>query len=290
MKKSLIALAVAATAATPMAASAAMLQAANPDQSGINLYGSFRPQIVSQDTTSFSDGASRWGVMGEEDLGNGMAALYRFERSFSTVDATQGERGRLAYAGLKGGFGALIMGNQWTPYYNVIGSPSDIFASAGINNYIGTARSDRALAYALPAGLPIGGAIAYVNEGEDAGGDAVNGGFTLGAGPVTIGLGFHDADALDDTVWGLSVGGNFGGFGATVMVEDAPDGSTPFAVTGTFAGFALQYQNTDSGVDEEAWTAGYTYRISSGTRLQFAYETADGVDDDKFVARYRVDF
>ena len=72
MKKSLIALAVAATVATPMAASAAMLQAADPDQSGINLYGSLRPQYVNQGNGSeMGDGASRWGIRGSHDLGNG---------------------------------------------------------------------------------------------------------------------------------------------------------------------------------------------------------------------------
>ncbi len=291
MKKSLIALAVAATAATPMAASAAMLQAANPDQSGINLYGSFRPQIVSQGSLSFGDGVSRWGLMGSHDLGNGLSAIYRFERKMDTTSATQAEGGRLSYAGLKGGFGAVIMGQQWTPYYNTIGSPSDIFASAGISQYAGPFRTGNALAYALPGGLPIAGAMAVVVDGEDTDDvDAFNGGFSMAAGPVTIGLGWHDAAAADDTLWGLSVGGNFGDFGATFMIEDTGD-TNPWAVTGTWGGFAIQYADADTAnLDTTATTLGYTYKLSGNTRVQFAWETNDTQDDDKFVARYRVDF
>ena len=63
MKKSLIALAVAATTAAPMAASAAMLQAAG-DQEGINLYGSFRPQFISVGSERIGDGGSRFGLKG----------------------------------------------------------------------------------------------------------------------------------------------------------------------------------------------------------------------------------
>jgi predicted porin len=84
MKKSLIAMAVAATVATPMVASAAMLQSAG-EQEGINLYGSFRPQYTNQDSASIiRDGGSRWGIQGTHDLGNGAESFYHLERKFDT--------------------------------------------------------------------------------------------------------------------------------------------------------------------------------------------------------------
>ena len=78
MKKSLIALAVAATVATPMAASAAMLQAAG-DQEGINLYGSIRPQWLSLSDDAIVDDGSRFGVKGSHDLGNGLSSFYTID-------------------------------------------------------------------------------------------------------------------------------------------------------------------------------------------------------------------
>jgi len=297
MKKSLITLAVAATAVAPMAASAAMLQASG-DQDGINLYGSFRPQVVSEADVIFADGGSRWGFKGTHDMGNGLSSFYRFERSFSTATRTENDTiQRLAYAGLAGGFGKVSFGNQWTPYYNTVGSPSDLFASTGLANYGSRGATapfrsnESALIYALPKLGIVSGALGFIPNGQFGGieSDAVSAGLTIAAGPVNIGLGYNKVDVEDDSRLGLSVGGQFGPVGATFMVEDDGLGN-PWAITGTIAGFALQYSEQDLEVDSSAFTAGYTFKMSSTTRLQLAYENADLRTDDKWVARYRVDF
>jgi len=305
MKKSLIALAVAATVATPMAASAAMLQAAG-EQDGINLYGSFRPQFQAGADNEINDGFSRWGIKGSHDLGNGMSSFYRMERKLSTANASD-PGGRLAYAGVKGGWGALAGGQQWTPYYSSVVSPSDIFAGGGAANYTGPGRAGNALTYALPSGMAIGGAIMVVANGDitDADGnvaedqddlDAISLGLTAAAGPVTFGLGVHDDSATNRTRVGLSVGGNFGPVGATFLVEDTDPkegdgGSTPWHLTFTGWGFAYQYSDGDlDDVDSAANTLGYTYKLSGNTRIQLTYQTVKNVDDDVFTFRYRVDF
>ncbi len=305
MKKSLIALAVAATVATPMAASAATLQAAE-DQDAISLYGSVRPQFVSGGDESISDGGSRFGVMGDHDLGNGQSSFFRIESKVSTSNAVFGGSGRLAYAGLKGGWGAVAGGQQWTPYYTNIASPHDIFASNGLGNYTGPGFASNALSYALPSGMAIGGAIATVINGDvaDADGvvadeqnaiDAISAALTAQAGPVVIGLGVHDDSATDRTRVGLSLTGNFGPVGLGFLVEDTDPaegegGSTPWAITGQWMGIGLQYQDTDQAVDNTGWTLGYMYKLSGNTRVQFSYGSNDWTEDDKFVARYRVDF
>ena len=316
MKKSLIALAVAATVATPMAASAAMLQAAG-DQSGIDLYGSIRPQWVSLGDDVITDGGSRFGVKGSHDLGNGLSSFYRIEQKVSTANAEFPSGGRLAYAGLKGGWGAIAGGQQWTPYYSIIGSPSDIFASAGLSNYNDTGgpfRAGNALTYALPTGMVVGGAIMAVINGditdevgnvaeeqEDL--DATSLGLSANAGPVVIGLGVHDQSDTNRTRVGLSVSGDLGPVFLAFMVEDTDPkegdgGGTPWALTAQWLGIGLQFSELDAtldgdgvdGSDTTAWTLGYQYRLSSNTRIQFAYESADWREDDKFVARWRVDF
>lgn len=308
MKKSLIALAVAATAATPMVASAAVLQAAG-DQEGINVYGSLRPQFVSSGDEKIGDGGSRWGIQGSHDLGNGLKSTYRFEQKLSTESASFPTSGRLAYAGLGGNFGWVGLGQQWTPYYVTIASPSDIFASTGVGNYNNTGgpfRAGNVLAYALPQGMVVGGAIAFVINGDvaDADGnildtqdsvDATSAGLTFNAGPMKIGLGVHDTSATSKTRVGFSVGGDFGPVAATLMFEDTDPkegdgGQNPWAITVSSMGFAAQYSDTDEAIDSTAFTLGYTYKMSANTRMQFAWETADWADNDKFVARYRVDF
>jgi predicted porin len=312
MKKSLIALAVAATVATPMAASAAMLQAAG-DQEGINLYGSIRPQWVSLKDDSITDGGSRFGIKGSHDLGNGLSSFYRIEAKVSTANADFPSGGRLAYAGLKGGWGAIAGGQQWTPYYSIVGSPSDIFASAGLSNYNDTGgpfRAGNALTYALPTGMVVGGAVMGVINGDvtNAEGDVLDNqddldvvslGLTANAGPVVIGFGYNgdNQDEIGRDRIGLSVSGNLGPVFAAFMIEDTDPqpglgGEQPWAITAQWLGIGLQYSDLDSLNEDgnKAWTLGYQYKLSAKTRIQFAYESLDWRSDDKFVARWRVDF
>ncbi len=309
MKKSLIALAVAATVATPMAASAATLQAAE-DQDAINLYGSLRPQFVSGGDESVGDGTSRFGIMGDHDLGNGLSSFYRLEQKVSTATANFPTGGRLAYAGLKGGFGAVAGGQQWSPYYTTVASPNDIFASNGLANYNETPgahwRPSNALSYALPSGLAVGGAIAIVVNGDvtDADGnvlddqdavDAVSAGLSFGAGPASFGLGYYDESSTGVSRLGLTLGADMGPVNAKFMIEDVDGGDdadsiNPWAITLSAMGFGLQFASTDADDDDQAVTLGYTYKVSGNTRVQFSWENNDWTDDDKFVARYRVDF
>lgn len=130
MKKSILALAVAAALAAPIAAQADTI-----------LYGSARVSVDyndedSTDPLNNNDGNwdvvnndSRLGVLGSEDLGGGLSAVYQYEFG---VDVTEGgnlESNRPKFVGLKGNFGTLTLGTQETPYYHVAGI-TDIFNSA----------------------------------------------------------------------------------------------------------------------------------------------------------------
>ena len=124
MKKTVVALAVTAALAIPLAAQADTI-----------LYGSARVSVdyVDEDPVDgFWDvvnNDSRLGVLGSEDLGGGLSAVYQYEFG---VDVTEGgniESNRPKFVGLKGGFGTLTLGTQETPYYHVAGV-TDIFNSA----------------------------------------------------------------------------------------------------------------------------------------------------------------
>ncbi len=127
MKKSILALAVAGALAIPFAAQADTI-----------LYGSARVSVDYNDELSpfvDSDGSwdvvnnsSRLGVVGSEDLGGGLSAVYRYEFGVDVTEGGNWESNRPKYVGLKGGFGTLTLGTQDTPYYNVAGI-TDIFNS-----------------------------------------------------------------------------------------------------------------------------------------------------------------
>ena len=124
MKKSLIALAALAAVG---AASA---------QSSVTLYGVLDagytwtqhtakvPGTTFKTTeTGFTSGnlsGSRWGLKGQEDLGNGLAAVFNVEAGFDSIngDFTTGFN-RRAVVGLKGSFGQVLVGRDDTPLDNL---------------------------------------------------------------------------------------------------------------------------------------------------------------------------
>ncbi|MDO5091187.1 MAG: porin [Cardiobacteriaceae bacterium] len=124
MKKSLLALAIVSAAASAA--------------DHTNLYGSLAFDVGAVDNNQPGTSATfdannikaRFGIKGEEDLGNGMAAVFRFE-----LDAEKdgGDKGlnntRLAYIGLKGdSWGAITLGKQQV-LSNLYADKTDIFQS-----------------------------------------------------------------------------------------------------------------------------------------------------------------
>lgn len=116
MKKLTLALAVATALGAPLAAQADTI-----------LYGSARVSVdyIDEDPADgfwdIVNNSSRLGVLGSEELGGGLSAIYQYEFG---VDLTEGgnlEGNRPKLVGLKGGFGQISLGTQETPYYHVAG-------------------------------------------------------------------------------------------------------------------------------------------------------------------------
>ena len=117
MNRKLIATAVSAIVAAPMAANAE-----------ISLYGRVNNAIdindLSDDSNSDVSGvASRFGLRGSTELGNGLTVHGRYE--FSTASDNEGSGvgdTRIATAGVSGSFGRVDIGNQWSSYFNTFGT------------------------------------------------------------------------------------------------------------------------------------------------------------------------
>ncbi len=116
MDKKLIALAVAAAFAAPTA----MAQ--------ITLYGKVHADLLITDDGeekiwTINSRTSRLGFKGDTDLGNGMKALFKYEATYSGLDASKpgfnssGALGdaRNSYVGLSGSRGTLVVGRHDTP-------------------------------------------------------------------------------------------------------------------------------------------------------------------------------
>lgn len=268
MNKSALALAV----ASALAASAAA-------QAETTLYGSARVSVDYQkaDLLRFEqvedvfdvfdngvwdvvNNTSRLGVRGSEDLGNGLSAIYQYEFGVDMTEGSNFESNRPKLVGLKGGFGTVSVGTQWTPYYNVTGI-TDIFNSSrtfggfpfarleDVGNfiqpsYLGLFRLDNSLIYQTPNWSGFSGEAMLVMNGKTGSSrvpdlensvDLWNINVKYANGPLFLGLtylkfeGQEQAFSVGDTdQWALGAGYEAGPFAVGFMYEDGKISNASF--------------------------------------------------------------
>lgn len=204
MKKSVLALAV--LTAVAGAASA---------QSNVTIYGVVDVGIVAESggsggsvnkLTSGVASGSRVGFKGTEDLGGGLSALFLLENGFAADTGALGQGGllfgRQAYVGLKGDFGTVTFGRQYTPQYltlamadpfgtGMAGDAANVLPNSGN----ASSRMDNAIKYVSPAMSGLTGELAY-GFGEVAGdtgaGRQIGAALAYAAGPLNVRLGYHN--------------------------------------------------------------------------------------------------
>lgn len=145
-----------------------------------------------------TNGSSRWGLRGTEDLGGGLKASFNLEAQF---DATTGAGStgfvRGSNVSLSGGFGALKLGRSLTPgywgvraweltsaaNYNVVSSQ---FQYAGLN-----ARNSDEISYTTPN---VGGftvSLAHVLKGDNSNVSKIDLNVVYKRGPLSAGFSYN---------------------------------------------------------------------------------------------------
>lgn len=118
MKKSLIALTL---AALPVAATADVTLY-GAIKAGVQTYRSVEHRegkVISMGTGSeISDFGSKIGFKGQEDLGNGLKAIWQLEQGASVAGTNSGWGNKQSFIGLKGGFGTIRAGSLNSPLKN----------------------------------------------------------------------------------------------------------------------------------------------------------------------------
>ncbi|MBL3616144.1 MAG: porin [gamma proteobacterium endosymbiont of Lamellibrachia anaximandri] len=127
------------------------------------------------DAWGMQDQASRLGIKGSEDLGNGLKAIYQMEFGMTAGSAFNWS-GRNAFVGLAGGFGTAVAGRHDTPLKMSTGK-LDLFADTAADydqagnhtNLFMDRRVDGAIAYISPSfsGLTLAGAVVQTLGTED---------------------------------------------------------------------------------------------------------------------------
>ncbi len=137
----------------------------------------------------FDDLGSRWGVKGSNEVSEGLSAVYQYE-----VDIDQPEQGgnRLAYAGLSGGFGRVLLGkftSATNAHNGFARDPSIWLGSSGTQNKL-----TNGISYGASTGPASFQVDAYLNPDTDTGGgiDQAMFGASFDMGFGKIGVGYND--------------------------------------------------------------------------------------------------
>ncbi|WP_127470185.1 porin [Thiomicrorhabdus aquaedulcis] len=189
MKKNIIALAIASTIAAPVAFADAptvygqvnmAVEQVDLDEAGV--------KSDSKSGTQVNSRASRLGIKGSEDLGNGLKAVYglEFQVNIDTSDVKDSTENKFnsltarnQFVGLAGGFGTVLMGRHDTPFKMSQGQ--DLFndsgfadiaplnGSLGAFNAGGEIRVANTVAYVSPefAGVKLAAAFVPKETGGD---------------------------------------------------------------------------------------------------------------------------
>lgn len=147
---------------------------------------------------------SRWGLLGKEDLGGGLKAVFKLENGFNINKGTLGqggrEFGRQAYVGVASdAFGTLTMGRQYNAiqdYVAPLGIASVLaqyathpFDNDNLNN---TYRTDNSVKYVTPsiAGFQGEAMYSFSNATNFANNRAYSVGATYHNGSLNLGAGY----------------------------------------------------------------------------------------------------
>ncbi|GAB2922203.1 porin [Paraburkholderia jirisanensis] len=208
MKKSLSLAVLAGTLSSPL------LSASLYAQSSVTLYGTIDnglsyinnsggKSLVSATTNNVQ--GSRWGLLGSEDLGGGMRAVFQLEDGFNALNGTvtQGNTffGRQAYVGIASPYGRVTLGRQYDSVGDFVGKFGIASQWAGdrgnhpgdLDNLHGTNRTNNSIKYESVkyAGFSFGGMYSF---GGVPGQFERNRIWSVGAGynrgPLALGIGY----------------------------------------------------------------------------------------------------
>lgn len=292
IKTSAIALAVASTVATPMAA-----------QAEGSVYASARVGVENVDTAGISDArmrsfGSRFGARGETDLGNGMAGFGRYEWDVDFASSNTSSNDdiglRHRYVGLKGDFGSMTIGQTYHTFYNHVVGPLDNpwWASGyAMVNYRG--RTDGAVTYAGSAGAIDFGVTGYfLWEGEEELPDQIEAAVSFGVGDLgTIGIALqntadntsqgsagNDEDIVAVTWHGISLGDATMGVG--FMNQDEDDSITFDLGIGNIIVHFETLADDSADADPTMVMLGYTQSLGRNTTAWYEIVSYDADSDD----------
>ena len=157
LKNKTLALVVASALVMPSALAVEGSDGMHYTSAGEGFYTSIRVNFHSGKTDGDNAGlgnqSSRLGVRGTSEMSHGLEGFYVYEAGFD-IDNGSGISTRMGHVGLRGGFGSIAVGTNWTDEYNFAVGVTDI-ANVGGGNFAysdsyGGGRSSNSIFYKSP--------------------------------------------------------------------------------------------------------------------------------------------
>ena len=279
MQKKLIAVAIAGALAAP--AAIADVAVSGSIRTGVEYTGS---------EWKVSDNYSRLRFKSSSDLGNGQSAYmgYEFRVDSAKGSIVTGNTQRLSYVGIKGDWGSLSLGSQWSTLFNTVGTfidKSNRFGGVGYwGNGGGQYRMKDSVAFTTQAGPVWLQADAQMNAGGDDL-DRTSIGGTFAVGGASIGAAWQDNGSADFTGVGVSM--SLAGLALSGGFTDVSGVGSGYGITGSIAGVRLAYEDSDSYADPQVWG---NYAIGLGGGAKAIIELMNDGTDTAGIGMLRMDF
>ena len=267
------------------------------------VYGKLWISVESQDTASGTEvdmvsNASRLGVKGSMDFGEGIEAIYQAEYEVDPVDGTADEskdrtfKQRNSFVGLKGSMGTIFLGKHDTATKKSQ-KKIDLFndLAGDIKNILqGENRMSDLVGYTTPK---INGFSATFNAikgteglGDDSIGDSTSTSFSYDSENFYIALAFDsELKGFDSTRLTLQIPFNRGKLG--IMLQDSEKLSTGVEEDGYVISFSqkvgdkgtLKFQQAESDMKLDSgkqFSFGYDYKLSNKAKAFFFFTDLSG--------------
>lgn len=228
-----------------------------------------------------SDHSSRFGVKGSFDIDGGMQAIFQHE---TTVDYAQDAGSyadeRNTFAGLKGGFGSIKLGNHDMPFKMQAGKTDmwgDTFADQNAVIKSDTRQAGVVLYEGKFGG--VGLALAYAPKGNANANTGASVNFK--AGPVDLGIAYEGNSGAANATTGVRAGWDFGAGEVNLLVAQNGGATTSneYVVSGKFKmgkSMALKAQyGKDEGANDELTAVGISNKFGDKTEGYLLYATGD---------------
>ena len=262
MNKKLLAVAVAGTLAAPMALA------------DVSTSGSIRVGVEASDGDwAVVNGGSRLRFKASEDLGNGQTAFTTYEFG---VDAAGGSIGggstnRVTLVGLKGDWGSISLGSQWSATFSAVGTFACIHSRYGCSGYQGKYRIADSVVFATTAGPLWIIADAQMDGSSTDNIDNASIGGTMTLGGVKIGAAYREDGNNDYTGVGASMA--LAGAGLYGYYSSTATGGDSHGIGAKISGISATYEN--SAADASEITVQYNIGLGGGTKLNLVANDTD---------------